>query len=481
MPATLPDTGAPFIIGYDQGNIAFPIVAIQYDQQVGPGQVRPVLGTAASANLACPGASAFPASYVLVGVTTMVPERRMQWVYRILPGAWSAPKETPADDGAIVTTTTRDNIGANIVAQDELGAGINMVTSAEPMDSFLSKEVLTSRAIDGPPYTTLSYSERGDAISTAIEHVNPSESLPANAFGLDITREPGTLHHARQTSISTPFYDWTYSSIPDATTGIVGDVYKTFVAASQSNQGGIFIGPEVVNGKTFGSSGDLVIVEYQDDNVIKMQALIVTVFSASAVEAIRIGPYPIEGGYPMPPVLNDIRTFADEAVSAGVSTGTGNWEWHWKNEVGATVGMSHLHFPDKLLGTSQVQYFVGTMPSLSSLGITPTQLFASSGDCVVTVFGSEANESSYANDTASGTGAGSSTSIRYEVTSLPASIDTVSVPSSFGGGGGFGTGVILKPATSPLPTTITEVSVEVMKYTKLFRLEVIEWTVPTPP
>jgi hypothetical protein len=104
------------------------------------------------------------------------------------------------------------------------------------------------------------------------------------------------------------------------------------------------------------------------------------------------------------------------------------------------------------------------------LGITPTQLFSTSGDCVTRTYRYEENASAFANSTAQGKSFASSTAFGYRVTPIPACLNGgVSIPPTFGGATFQGSGSIFKPATSALPSSIVEVEVEQMKYNNLYR------------
>ena len=490
MPGSSTDTGAPFVIGYDQGNIGFPIVAIQYDQQVGPGQTRPPLGTPAPAGTACPGAPNFPASYVFVGATTLIAERKMQWVYRMLPGAWSAAKETPDPDGAIVTTITRDNIGSNIIPQDLLSGGVNTITSAEPIDAFLAKEIQTSRPIDGTAFPTKSYSDRGDAITINTQYVNPQETPPARAYGVDVTRQPGTLNQAKQTVVTTPLYGWSESSNIDPETNITGNISKTFVASSPSNTAGQYTGPEVVNGRTFGSSGDLVVVEYQEyENNIDEQLLLVTVFKLLNVEA-QSQATPFFGRCRIPPQLLVVQAFQDPASSNSVGSSGANWSDEvtvsWDAEIGLTFGT----YPEEMEAVRTRTYSIGT-PSLLP---TPTEIRPALGNIVVDGGEYHVSQSQWSNDSSSGYSLGTGKSTRYKFRDIPPCLCAISGDitspgtfNTFGSGTNYGltsatagiTGFIAAsvPRQFNSGDTVTKYATAKMRY-DLYALDTEVYTLP---
>ena len=81
----LPPLGKFFVIGYDNADTAFPIVAVHYDPEQGLGQTVPNIGSAAPPGAVCSGAPNFPGSYSFVGATQVAEYRRWQWVYQILP------------------------------------------------------------------------------------------------------------------------------------------------------------------------------------------------------------------------------------------------------------------------------------------------------------------------------------------------------------------------------------------------------------
>jgi hypothetical protein len=483
----IPAPGLLFVQGYDQDDTDFPILGVVRDPKAGLGLTPPELGDTDS----FPANSQYTAAqgFRFVGVKVTDWEERVLWTYRILPGAWGAAKETAAEDGVTITAVERVNVAANIAYGDTSASGVNTVVTSEPIDNYLAKEIRTTRPIAGPAYTLLNYSDRGDATSEAIQYVDPGSTLPSEAFGIAVKREPLTLHQSRQTTATTPAYGWIYGSIVDAETNITGNIAKTFVAASQANQAAVLTGPQTINGKTFGVTGDMVVVEYQEYTDIQMQMLLVTVFPKASVSA-QSQSMPFFGSFPIPPQLTGVYFLQDPASSSSTGSGTANWSDEVTVSWDAEVAMTFIPYPEKLQAVRNRYYSIGepTPP-------TPTFIRPAFGEFTVEGGEYHLSQSSWSTDTSSGNSQGVGKSVRYKFREIPPCLFQSTLvfnsPGSFHPTGTFPT-VALTSATAGITgyiensvpgifnsgDTITEYAVEKGRY-NLYIMDVNVYTLPT--
>lgn len=170
-----PQLGEPFIIGFDSGNVSFPIIATVHDPRKEPYK-EDSLGTS------CPHSRDWP-NHVLVEIRNpSATEARILWIYRILPGPWTYSTRLDPD-GAVVTVATRTNIAASITSSEALAGGTwTKTTKRGDESSYIADEVVETRAIPGNVMTSKEPDKDGITLFTtrqmkAVADITASESI----------------------------------------------------------------------------------------------------------------------------------------------------------------------------------------------------------------------------------------------------------------------------------------------------------------
>lgn len=433
----LPPLGFPSILEFDQAAPGFPQIGIHWDSNSQEGLQVPAFNSAAPAGgPSLPGTN-YPSGYYFSEARVLKEYSRILWIYRQFPGSWMYKDliDEPTGIRSLVAIGYVPNLESN-------QGGI-----------YTGPKVVSGKSFGGGILVTLSSGGGSYTGATTVSFTGGTSSVAAVAVPV----------------ITAGVITGLFFTVPGNYTVVPSGVVFTDTGGGTGAAG------------TVGFAGDLVVVEYPGYDGERTPVM-VTIFSSTLVSQTQEGPFPVEGEYPIPPVLAVANTYQDIAEGIGINTGTGNWSWQWHADWEAEIGMGFRHFP-KLIGTRQVNYFVGP-PNLSALGITPTQLFAASGEFISIGGGQNANEDAWANDTASGTGEGAGASVRYKKTGIPPCLAGTGFPTS-GSGGSFQAGyALIRPASTTWPPasgTIIEFEVEVMKLEKLYRLVLNTWTVPTPP
>jgi len=420
----LPPCEKFYVVGYDQEDTAYPIIGVQHAAIGGAYPVAPASGTAAPTGSSCNGVSDFPAGYELVSATILAKYQRVEWLY----------KKVPSSTVTLYTNT-----------------------------------------------------ERGDPATEATTFVDPASTPPDEGLGITVQRQLISKTQAKETVRTIPLYGWMYSSLIDAETGIIGNVAKTFVAASQDNKAAMYIGPAGFSGNTFGDTGDLVVFEFQESSNINEQIVVVTVFSLSQIIGLS-QVTSITGNYPIPQQLVAIVGYADESTTLGEAEGD-NFDVQVRMEWDGDIALFFYEPPTKLVGTLTRTYGIGPITPP-----TATQLSPVSGDAIVVGGSQDIKVDEWSTDSGNGGAYVYTQSVRNKVLridkclcdssmfpSVIASLPTPVVSGSSAQIAAANASIdLILGSSSPkyIPSTITDYDQRKQRF-ELYAQDQITWTVPT--
>ena len=146
-----PPLGKYFVSGYTAGDEDFPIVMVEKTAYGSRGYEEPVMLSA------CPEPAY--STHKLVEVVPARTDKRVLWVYEILPGPW-VPSSRQDADGGIILINTRKNVAANITPSETTATGTWTRVTKDGKGAFVANEVVETRALPGPLLSGQNYDPR---------------------------------------------------------------------------------------------------------------------------------------------------------------------------------------------------------------------------------------------------------------------------------------------------------------------------------